>query len=166
MLLKDYYNETVRLNDNKLGGWSPFYYGIVTKVINENNFKNIAEIGIGYGTHAKELLKTTNITQLYLIDPMQYYPNDQFATDIMSQIPEIPSNNFNELYDLINNELKPWNTKYTWYRKPSLSITEEEIPSNSLDCIFIDGDHSYEAVYADLQFWWKKIKERRTYIRR
>jgi hypothetical protein len=121
--------------------------------------KIVAEIGIGYGTHAKDLLKNTNLDKLYLIDPMQFYPNDQFATEIMSKIPDIPKNNFNELFDLINNNLVLYNSRYIWYRKPSLSITEDEIANESLDCIFIDGDHSYSAVYADLQFWWKKLKK-------
>jgi hypothetical protein len=40
MKLKDYYNEIVELNDSKTGGWSQYYYGIVSKIINDNNFKN------------------------------------------------------------------------------------------------------------------------------
>ena len=49
--------------------------------------------------------------------------------------------------------------RYTWYRCPSLSITNEQIPDESVDAVFIDGDHSYEAVSKDLPFWWKKIRK-------
>lgn len=159
MKLKDFYNSTVNLNDNERGGWATCYYGVFSNVINENNYKNIAEVGIGYGTHAKQILKNTNINKLYLIDPMCYYPNDGFADDIMSKEPEIPGNNFNEMYELINNELKEWKDKYIWFRKPSLEITNNEIEDESLDCIFVDGDHSYNAVINDLKFWWKKLKK-------
>jgi hypothetical protein len=158
MKLVDFYNETVAKNDNQTGGWGSIYYGVLTKVINDNNFKIVAEIGIGYGTHAKYLLKTTNVEKLILVDPTKYYPNDGFATDIMNMEAEIPGNNFNELYDLINKELSPWNNRYRWFRKESLTITQDEVPDESLDCVFVDGDHSYEAVVKDLPFWWKKVR--------
>jgi hypothetical protein len=158
MKLIDYYNETVKKNDNQTDGWATFYYGVLTKVINHNNYKNVAEVGIGYGTHAKYVLKTTSVSNLILVDPMKYYPNDGFATDIMSKIPEVVGNNFNELYDLIKKELSLWNDRYTWFRTESLNITEKQVPNESLDCVFIDGDHSYEAVRKDLDFWWQKVR--------
>jgi len=158
MKLVDYYNQTVKQNDEQTAGWATLYYGVLTKVINDNNFKNVAEVGIGYGTHAKYVLKTTSVSNLILVDPTKYYPNDGFATDIMSKTPEVVGNNFNELYNLINKELSPWKERYTWFRTESLNITEEQVPNESLDCVFVDGDHSYEAVSKDLDFWWQKVR--------
>jgi hypothetical protein len=153
MKLSEYYKEQVVLN-----GWKDLYYGVFSKVINDNNYKNVAEIGMGFGGHAKYVLKTTNVDKLILVDPVQYYENDGFATDIMSKTPEILGNNFNELHDLIKDELSPWRDRYVLFRKVSLSITQNEVPDGSLDCVFVDGDHSYEAVSKDLPFWWKKIR--------
>ena len=134
------------------GGWAGYYYGVFNDVINENNFKNVAEVGIGYGFHAKYILDNTNIDKLYLVDPMKWYPNDGFATDVMKY------GGFEKLIRNINLNLKPYEDKYTWFRKGSIEITNEEIPDNSLDAVFIDADHSYEAVSKDLPFWWKKVK--------
>jgi hypothetical protein len=156
--LHTYYRHVVDLNDSKLGGWALAYYGVLTKVINDNNYKNVAEIGIGYGTHAKDILKNTNVSHLYLIDPMQFYPNDAFADDIVKCEPKQPNNHFNEMYDLICQELSPWKSRFTWFRTQSLSITNDQIPDRSLDCVFIDGDHSYDALRQDLAFWWKKVR--------
>ena len=50
---------------------------------------------------------------------MRYYPNDGFATDVMSQEAEIPGNNFNEFFELINEDLASWKDRYTWLRKSS-----------------------------------------------
>ena len=158
MKLKDFYRNTVELNDSGKGGWASIYYGVLERVINDNNYKHVAEIGIGYGTHAKNILKNTKINKLILVDPTKEYPNDGFSDDIMRQVPEIEGNNFNELYDLIKEELSPWKETYTWFRKESLSITNDEVKDESLDCIFIDGDHSYNAVIKDLIFWWKKVR--------
>jgi hypothetical protein len=156
--LANYYRRTVDLNDSMRGGWAFHYYGVLTKVINDNNYKKVAEIGIGYGTHAKYVLKTTNLDKLYLIDPMQYYPNDAFADDIMRCIPESPKNNFNELYGLIQRELSPWKDRFTWFRTNSLDIKNDQIADSELDCAFVDGNHTYEAVIQDLPFWWKKVR--------
>jgi hypothetical protein len=89
MSYDNFYEELINIwktggKDGGEGGWAQFYYGIFSKVIKENNFKNCAEVGIGYGFHAKEILDKTDVKKLYLIDPMQYYPNDQFATDVLN----------------------------------------------------------------------------------
>ena len=158
MKLTEYYRDTVYKNDTNTGGWSTYYYGVWSKVILENNYKIVAEVGIGYGTHAKYVLKNNDIDHLYLVDPTKYYPNDTFASDIMSHEPETIGDNFNELYSLIKKELSPWKQKYTWFRKESLTITNEEIPDESLDSVFIDGAHDYMNVIADIRFWYNKVR--------
>jgi len=134
------------------GGWAGYYYGVFSNVIKENNFKTCVEVGIGYGLHAKEILDNTNVEKLYLIDPMCYYPNDAFATDVINY------GGFEKLVKNIKLHLNDYENRYTWFRTPSLSVTNEQIPDESIDAIFIDGDHSYEAVSKDLPFWWSKLK--------
>lgn len=158
MKLADFYRKSVDTNDMQVGGWSVYYYNVLSGVINENNYKNIVEVGIGYGTHAKELLAHTSLDRLYLVDPMVFYPHDGFAADIMKTEPVISGNHFNELAELIRTELSPWESRYTWFRQPSLTITDSQIPERSIDCVFIDGDHSYDAVLADLTFWWTRVR--------
>ena len=158
MKLSDFYRNVVDASAAETAGWSTYYYGVMRKVINENNYKIIAEVGIGYGTHAKELLAHTSLDRLYLIDPMVFYPNDAFAADVMNTEPSVPGNQFNEFAELIRNELYQWESRYTWFRQPSLTITDEQIPEKSIDCVFIDGDHSYDAVLADITFWWTRIR--------
>lgn len=158
MRLVDFYNNTVAINDGG-GGWAGCHYGIFTKIIADNNYTKVAEVGIGYGTHAKYILKNNpTLQQLYLIDPMVEYPNDGFSMDVMNQEATVPGNNFNEFYDLIKKELREFEGHYTWFRTPSVSISNDQIADGTLDAVFIDADHSYAAVRADLEFWWKKIR--------
>ena len=89
---------------------------------------------------------------------MKYYPNDGFANDIMNTVPIIQNNQFNELYDCINTYLSDYKEKFVWFRKESTSITMDEIPDQSLDCVFIDANHEYQYVLDDLQFWIKKVR--------
>ena len=138
--------------DGTEGGWAGYYYGVFNDIIKENNFKNVAEVGIGYGFHAKYILDKTDVDMLYLIDPMKWYPNDGFAYDV------VKFGGFEKLVKNIKLNLKSHENRYTWFRKCSTEITLQEIPDNSLDAVFIDADHSYSAVKQDLYFWWKKVK--------
>jgi hypothetical protein len=146
------FDETMEDYKNIRCSWNELYYGIYSKAIRDNNFKKCAEVGIGYGFHAKEILENTNLNHLYLIDPMIYYLNDGFTNDV------IKFGGFDKLEKNIKTHLSSHNDRYTWFRQPSLTITNEQIPDESLDSVFIDGDHSYESVSNDLTFWWKKLR--------
>jgi hypothetical protein len=156
--LDPFYKDLIQIwkcggKDGGPGGWAGFYYGIFSQVIINNNFKTCVEVGIGYGFHAKEILERTSVEKIYLIDPMCYYPNDLFADDVLRY------GGFDKLVKNIKTHLREHEDKYTWYRCPSLSVTNEQISDESVDAIFIDGDHSYEAVSKDLPFWWKKLRK-------
>jgi hypothetical protein len=145
------------INKLKIGSgpgiWAQSYYGIFEKAINDNNFKVVAEVGIGYGFHAKSILDNTNVDKLFLIDPMTYYPNDMFPDDVLSY------GGFDLLYKNIKNNLKEHENRYKWFPQPSITIKQDQIPDESLDAVFLDADHTYEAVSKDLPFWYKKIKK-------
>ena len=134
------------------GGWAGYYYGIFEKAIKDNNFKVVAEVGIGYGFHAKSILDNTDVEKLFLIDPMQFYPNDAFATDVLSY------GGFELLVKNIKMNLSAHESRYTWFRQRSVTIFNSQIADGSLDAVFLDGDHSYEAVSQDLPFWFSKLR--------
>ena len=153
----EYYLNTIKEYTNggkngQPGGWAGLYYGVFSHVIRQNNFKKCVEVGIGYGFHAKEILDNTAVEQLFLVDPMCYYENDLFADTIMKY------GGFEKHVKNIKTHLLQYEDRYTWFRCPSLDVTNEQIQDNSVDAIFIDGDHRYEAVSKDLPFWWSKLR--------
>ena len=99
--------------------WVRLYYGVISKIIKENNFKKCAEIGIGYGFHAKEILMNSDVEMLYLVDPYVFYPNDGFATDVEK------FGGFEKLEKNVKINLEEYSNRYKWFKQPSLSITNE-----------------------------------------
>jgi hypothetical protein len=156
MSLTDYFQENFDKLDVKKEGWSQLYYGLFSGVINDNGYKKVAEIGAGYGAHAKEVMDNTSVTKYVIIDPMVPY-NDSLSGAI-SGLQGTTDNNFDEFYDLVNDALSDYSNRYTWLRKTTADITASEVPDSSLDCIFVDGDHSYDAVKMDLEFAWAKVR--------
>lgn len=147
------------LNILEKAGWSTLYYGIFTDIVKQNKYKNVAEIGAGYGTHSRHILDQTDVEKLYIVDPMKFYTNDAFASDVLAaESFTYVDQNFNKLFTLINNDLLMWKHRYTWLRKKSIEVKEEEIPDGSLDAVFIDGNHEYVFVLADLRKYWKKLR--------
>jgi hypothetical protein len=113
----------------------------------------IAEIGVFKGQFALELLKK-NPKHLYLIDCWTKGPmvsGDQDGNNV-EQVPDCE-----QLYNNLKTRLK-------FYPNVSLhrQFSTDFLPllkDNTLDVVYIDGDHSYEGVKKDLDLSYPKVKK-------
>jgi len=101
-------------------------------LINKNKFTTMVEIGVRRGGTTFHLLDTIQDLTIYAID-----------TDI------------SQFYS------KSIKEKYGTRLVPIQGFSEnvaDQIPNNSIDIIFIDGNHSYEYVYKDIVKYSSKLK--------
>ena len=107
------------------------------------------EVGVSYGFNLVYFLDSLpNITKVYAIDP--YMPYDDGPGGMVTQ----------EVIDKVKNLFLENIAPYNNVKFINLTAIEASsyIPDNSLDYIFIDGDHSYSAVTLDIKTYFKKVK--------
>jgi predicted O-methyltransferase YrrM len=112
-------------------------------------FKRGVEVGTERGKYAKVLCDRIPGLRLYTIDPYLYYDDDKGYKDNLTQ--KDHDNNFREAKE----RLAPY--KCTIIRAFSLKAVHN-FEDNSLDFVYIDGNHRLEYVVSDLVEWTKKVK--------
>ncbi|MEO6582963.1 MAG: class I SAM-dependent methyltransferase [Ferruginibacter sp.] len=125
--------------------------GLVS-ILNRNENLVGAEIGVNTGVTSEYLLKNLSIETYYCIDPWVPYDGPSAGT----------THNTEELADSHYNETLR-RTEFAGDKVKILRMGSEdalkEVPDKSLDFVFIDGDHSYDAVIKDICGWWPKVKD-------
>lgn len=137
--------------------WPNLYYDVVPKIISLHDYKIIVEVGVGLGGHAESILRSTDNTTYFGIDPYVYVPGDAFLEDVAKYTKD-KQQSFEYLYNWVNHDrLSSFQGRYRIIRKPSL-IASKLFADKSIDCLFIDGDHRYSCVLDDLIAWYPKLK--------
>ena len=105
-----------------------------------------AEIGVWKGDGAEKILARSP-SKLHLIDPWEFqdYPGRVYSAD---------QSDMDDIYG---------NVKLKFKDNPIVQIHKEysqnsEFPKDYFDWVYIDGNHSYETVMADLERFWPFIK--------
>lgn len=140
--------------------WPSRYYGVVQHLAETTDAKIVAEIGVGYGYHAESLLSTLKNVSYYGIDPYSagYDPTDVFVRDVGLLFKEDnPQWAMDRLHAAVTQNLRTYGSRAKLHRKTSIEAAQSFVDS-LLHLIFIDGDHTYNAVKADLMAWWPKLK--------
>jgi hypothetical protein len=109
------------------------------------------------GFHIETILKNHNNITCYGIDP--YVPYD--PTDGFNQIGTIEKTlSVQENFDLFCKSVTNRLSKYSNFKhiRQSSAIAYKLFDDNSVDLIFVDGDHTHDAVKNDCELWWNKIK--------
>jgi hypothetical protein len=108
-------------------------------------FADIIEIGVFKGDFAEQLMQR-NPKQLYLVDIWEAAPMQSGNQD-GNNVEVIP--NAAVLHTLVNHRFR-FNSNVKTHRMPSGEFLKRMKP-DSVDAIYIDGDHSYEGVKLDLE---------------
>lgn len=124
-------------------------YKIIPEIINSKKYKVGAEIGVAHGGHSLTILETTKVKKLYCIDPYKHQDN---YNDPMN----LSQKDFDQLFSKTQNRLKSHKKRVEFIRKFSAEASESV--KDTLDFIYIDGDHSYEGVKSDIENWYRKIR--------
>lgn len=99
--------------------------------IQAHNYRNIAEIGVNKcETTSKVLMACPGIFNYHLVDIVE-------TPEIQSMLDSHPEIGF---YNLTSRE------------------AAKQFPDGLLDLVFIDADHTYEAVKEDISLWLPKIR--------
>jgi len=124
--------------------FKPFYQRPVDDLlVNKKNLIGV-EIGIFQGHHAREMFEKLDIVKLYLVDPYRKY--DSTLSPHLESAKEEAKRVLAEFKD-----------KIVMIYKESVEAVKD-IDDESLDFVYIDGGHSYDAVSQDIPAWYPKVK--------
>lgn len=155
-------NEVLESIQNHIAsnGWPNLYYDVLPKIIKQNHFKTIVEIGVALGGHAERILTKTNVHYIG-VDPYlyNYDLSDAFNQAIGNYSNLGGQTNFDYLYQWVKDfRLKPFDGRYQLIRNTAVAAAPL-FDDESIDCIFVDGDHRYQGVLDDLSAWYPKLKK-------
>lgn len=114
--------------------------------------KSMAEVGVWKGDYAKQILEQCDfIDQYYMIDPWANLPDWNKPYNVQSEM-------FDDIYAEAMDKTSFAADKIVVLRGRTKEVADQ-IPDNSLDFAYIDGDHTLRGITIDLIQLLPKIKE-------
>ena len=119
----------------------------LTHLFNELGFKQGVEIGVRGGEYSELIMKNNPNLVMWGIDP--YEPHTGYR-DIQRHT------TFNKYLEEAHQRLDKYLNYY--FIKDYSSNALKQFADNSLDFVYIDGDHSFYEVTHDIEFWSRKVR--------
>lgn len=139
------------ISTEKTCAWIP-EYTIVTDLINRMNLQVGCEIGVAYGLQSKYFLEHAPLLKkLYSVDPYRHFDTGYIDVMNMSQV------HFDILHYRVTKRLSPFGERSVLLRETSEQAAKR-FEDESLDFVYIDANHSYEAVQQDIAAWAPKVR--------
>lgn len=112
-----------------------------------------AEVGVLKGAFSEIILRRSNLFLLYSVDPWKEFDKISYwdCSNVSQEKQEAK-------YRIAVETLKKYGERSKIVRKTS-EEGSKMFDNNSLDFVYIDANHSYEACKEDIRLWWPKIKE-------
>lgn len=117
------------------------------KIFRDAEFTNGAEIGTWEGEYARQILKYVPNLHLYCVDPWKAYSDFHE----ISNETEMMENAYQKTLETLDG------CNVTILRQESKDAVQS-IPDNSLDFVFLDGNHTLPYIISDLYMWTPKVR--------
>jgi len=118
-----------------------------TKYIMNLNRKGLlgVEIGVQRGRNAYNMLRLLDMRMLWLVDPYIWYKG---STESKSDSPRI-------WYNIAKRKLRHHHCKFLIYHS---NVVNHYFRDDTLDFVYIDGNHNYGYVKEDIELYYPKLK--------
>jgi glycosyltransferase involved in cell wall biosynthesis len=125
-------------------------YPLWCEVLRRRNLEMGAELGVAFGGSSEAVLRDTQVEKLYSIDMFQHDPGYDDPLNYTAE-------QFDMLFAFVQERLAPFGSRCILVRKESAAASTS-VP-DQLDFVFLDANHSLEAVARDLRLWAPKVRE-------
>lgn len=116
------------------------------------------EIGVHRGDLSWRLLGSNRNIFLYMVDPWEECaPDDSYMTT-EDHINRFTQDEHDEAMRQAMNAVDMFSGQYKVLRMKSEDAAKQ-FPDESIDFVFIDGDHSYEGCSSDIRLWYPKLRD-------
>lgn len=112
------------------------------------------EVGTCDGNFSYELLKNTSCKKLYCVDPYKHYTNNEYPDGIN----DLTQEEFDTLYEKTKEKLSEFGDRVEFLRMESIEASKM-FENESLDFVYIDGNHEYSYVLNDIIHWYPTVKK-------
>lgn len=120
----------------------------------ELGFTEGVEIGTDQGEYAEVLLKTIPKLDLDCIDPWKAEAYEKGEQPESRETQEF----FDKRYEKTKERLKPYEFKGVNIHRTTSMDALNYFEDNSLDFVYIDGNHDFLNVTQDIHYWLKKVR--------
>jgi hypothetical protein len=119
----------------------------LAQYFNQLGFKVGAEVGVAGGDYSEKLCKAIPDLKLFCIDPWDTYQDNRRGGGKEQHYKN---------YEKTKARLAPYNA--TLIRKFSTEAARD-FADNSLDFVFLDGNHDFDYVMEDIITWSRKVRK-------
>ena len=105
-----------------------------------------AEIGVRKGKFSRVLLKANPDLHMLCVDPWAPYGGRKYTKEKQDHI-----------FEVCQETLKPYADRVTYIRKTSMEAVRD-IEKESLDFVFIDGNHLFDFAMEDIIHWSRRVR--------
>ncbi len=123
---------------------------VIPSLLNSVNAKVGVELGVFRGDFSKVLLEKWDGT-LYLIDPWRPLSDEEYLDSSNHK-------NHQSAFSDTMNSIKGFESRAFMLRGLSEELVDL-FEDNSLDYVYIDANHAYDNVKADMEMWYPKLKK-------
>ncbi|MFM8374101.1 MAG: class I SAM-dependent methyltransferase [Bacteroidota bacterium] len=142
--MKEKISEIVRKSNNR--------FDFCTNLIEAFNLANVAELGVYRGEFARKVLETNQCIEKYtMIDPWR-------SLEAWNKPANTDDETFEKFYQETIEKTNFAAGKRIILRGKTTEVVSK-IRDNTLDLVYIDGDHTLKGISVDLISMWPKVKE-------
>jgi hypothetical protein len=124
----------------------------LARLFAELEFKRGVEVGVERGLYSKVLLESNKDLYLYCVDPLLVY------SGYREHVTQSKMDEFHfEVYDRLD-QAGGSPRRFSFYRDFSMEVVHD-FADNSIDFVYIDGNHDFKHTTEDIAEWGKKVKK-------